>query len=110
MACPHDDIQGWSVSEDPKATPPTKPPRPPSPTASQRAWLQRGLTEPGGKLPLFDAKGGQVDHRTIQACLDAGWAESWFANPLNQAMQICRLTEKGRAAAEGRRTRTPHKP
>ncbi|HVA35488.1 MAG TPA: hypothetical protein VNG52_04580 [Stellaceae bacterium] len=93
------------MSEDSKPVTPDKPPRPPSPTANQRAWLQRGLTEPGGKLPLFDAKGREVDHRTIQACLDAGWAEPWFANPLNPAMQICRLTEKGRAAAEGRRAK-----
>ena len=93
------------MSEDSKPVTPDKPPRPPSPTANQRAWLQRGLTEPGGKLPLFDGKGREVDHRTIQACLDAGWAEPWFANPLNSAMQICRLTEKGRAAAEGRRAK-----
>ena len=93
------------MSEDSKPVTPDKPPRPPSLTANQRAWLQRGLTEPGGKLPLFDAKGREVDHRTIQACLDAGWAEPWFANPLNPAMQICRLTEKGRGAAEGRRAR-----
>ncbi|MDE1931243.1 MAG: hypothetical protein KGI43_06755 [Alphaproteobacteria bacterium] len=97
------------MSEDLKPVPPAKPLRPPSPSANQRAWLQRGLTEPGGKLPLFDAKGREIDHRTIQACLDAGWAEPWFANPLNPAMQICRLTEKGRTAAEGRRAKTPPK-
>lgn len=97
------------MSEDPIPPSPAKPPRPPSPTANQRAWLQRGLTEPGGKLPLFDAKGRQIDLRTIQACLDAGWAEPWFANPLNPATQICRLTEKGRAAAEGRRAKAPPK-
>ena len=91
------------MSDDAKPPSIEKPLRPPSPTANQRAWLQRGLTEPGGKLPLFDASGREIDHRTIQACLDAGWAEPWFANPLNPAMQICRLTEKGRALAEGRR-------
>lgn len=95
------------MSEDLRPPTPDKPPRAPSPTANQRAWLRRGLTEPSGKLPLFDAKGSAIDHRTIQACLDAGWAEPWFANPLNPAMQICRLTAKGRAAAEGRRSQSP---
>ncbi len=109
MARPYDNIQGVRVSEDIRPVPPVKPLRPPSPSANQRAWLQRGLTEPGGKLPLFDAKGREIDHRTIQACLDAGWAEPWFANPLNPAMQICRLTEKGRAVAEGRRAKAPPK-
>ncbi|MEK9671503.1 MAG: hypothetical protein VW268_03240 [Rhodospirillaceae bacterium] len=27
------------------------------PSASQRAWLRRGLTQAGGKLPLFDDQG-----------------------------------------------------
>jgi hypothetical protein len=97
------------VSEEIKPPPPAGKPRSPSPTTNQRAWLQRGLTEPSGKLPLFDGKGREIDPRTIQACLDAGWAEPWFANPLNPAMPICRLTGKGRAAAEGRRLRSAPK-
>ena len=27
------------------------------PTAVQKAWLRRGLFQPGGKLPLFDGQG-----------------------------------------------------
>ncbi len=95
------------MSEDAKPAKGERPPRPPSPTAHQRAWLQRGLAEPGGKLPLFDDQGRQIDQRTVQACVEAGWAEPWFANPLNPAVQVCRLTDKGRAVAEGRRRRPP---
>ena len=41
-----------------------------------------GLDQPGGKLPLFDRDGQRVDARTVQTCIDHGWAEPWFANPL----------------------------
>ena len=63
------------------------------PTAVQRAWLNRGLTQPGGKLPLFDANGQRVSPRTIQACIDQGWAEPWFANPTKPDWLVCKLTE-----------------
>lgn len=80
-----------------------------SPTVSQRAWLKRGLDEPGGKLPMFDDQGRQIDQRTVQACIDAGWAEPWIANPIKPDWQICRLTEKGRFLAQGRQARAhPH--
>ena len=62
----------------------------------QRAWLKRGLDQPGGKLPLFDRDGQRVDPRTVQTCIDQGWAEPWFANPLKPDWLVCRLTEKGR--------------
>jgi len=71
------------------------------PTASQRAWLKRGLDEPGGKLPMFDAEGRQVDQRTVQSCIESGWAEPWIANPIKPDWQICRLTDKGRNLARG---------
>jgi hypothetical protein len=76
------------------------------PTATQRAWLKRGLDEPGGKLPLFDGDGQQVDPRTIRACIDQGWAEPWYYNPLKPDWLICKLTERGRTLA-GRPKRVP---
>jgi hypothetical protein len=72
------------------------------PSAVQRAWLTRGLNQPGGKLPLFDESGRRIDPRTIRRSLDEGWAEPWFANPIKPDWLVCRLTEKGRAAL-GRR-------
>jgi hypothetical protein len=68
-----------------------------APTAAQRAWLQRGLAQPGGKLPLFDAVGRRVNARMVRACLDAGWAEPWFANPLKPDWLMCKITPAGRA-------------
>ena len=67
-------------------------------TVVQRAWLIRGLDQSGGKLPLFDDSGRRVDPRTIRRCLDEGWAEPWFDNPIKPDWLVCRLTEKGRAA------------
>lgn len=66
------------------------------PTAPQRAYLSRGLDQPGGKLPLFDENGRRYDPRTIRACIDHGWAEPWFANPQKPDWQVCRLTPLGR--------------
>ncbi|SDU25100.1 hypothetical protein SAMN05428979_2542 [Stappia sp. ES.058] len=67
------------------------------PTRAQRAWLVRGLSEAGGKLPLFDAQGGRIAEKTIRACLAAGWAEPWFSNPIKPDWLVCRLTDDGRA-------------
>ncbi|MGO9785470.1 MAG: hypothetical protein ACLPL5_01530 [Stellaceae bacterium] len=94
--------QGVGLSEDQAK----EPKKHHGPTASQRAWLKRGLDEPGGKLPMFDDQGRQVDQRTVQACIDAGWAEPWIANPIKPDWQICRLTEKGRGLAQGREARS----
>ena len=69
------------------------------PTEAQRRYLVRGLSQPGGKLPLFDELGQEYDARTIRACIKAGWAEPWFANPLKPDWLVCKLTEAGRAAA-----------
>jgi len=69
------------------------------PTAVQRAWLRRGLDQPGGKLPLFDDEGQQVCERTVRACIDKGWAEPWFSNPLKPDWVVCKLTETGRSVA-----------
>ena len=70
-----------------------------SPTPMQLAWLQRGLNEPGGKLPLFDQFGQHVDRRTVRSCIEQGWAEPWYRNPLKPGWLVCRLTTLGRAIA-----------
>jgi hypothetical protein len=69
------------------------------PSAIQRAWLSRGLTQPGGKLPLFDEHGQRMSPRTIRACIEQGWAEPWFANPTKPDWLVCKLTDQGRAIA-----------
>jgi hypothetical protein len=76
------------------------------PSAVQRMWLRRGLTEPGGKLPLFDDQGQQIDPRTIRACIEQGWAEPWFANPVKPGWLVCKLTPAGRQLARGRAAKT----
>jgi hypothetical protein len=68
------------------------------PTPAQRSWLSRGLDQPGGKLPLFDRDGKRVSPQMVRACIDAGWASPWFANPLKPDWLVCRLTETGRRA------------
>ena len=72
-------------------------PRSPGPTAMQRDWLIRGLDQPGGKLPLFDREGQPYPKRTIRSCIDRGWAEPWFSNPIKPDWLVCRLTDAGRA-------------
>ncbi|TYC48628.1 hypothetical protein FMN50_26600 [Rhodobacterales bacterium] len=61
-------------------------------SAPQMRWLQKGLSQPGGKLPLFDDNGREIPARTIRACIDAGWAEPWFSNPIKPDWQVCKLT------------------
>jgi len=68
------------------------------PTTAQIAWLRRGLDQAGGKLPLFDDEGQQISERTVRACIDKGWAEPWFSNPLKPDWIVCKLTEAGRAS------------
>jgi len=72
------------------------------PSSVQRAWLRRGLEQPGGKLPLFDEFGQQVDARTIKSCIEQGWAEPWFSNPLKPDWLVCKLTAAGRVVIAGR--------
>ncbi|HEY9080828.1 hypothetical protein [Magnetovibrio sp.] len=69
-----------------------------TPTQAQHAWLVRGLDQPGGKLPLFDGDGQQVSERTVRSCIEKGWAEPWFSNPLKPDWIVCKLTDDGRAA------------
>lgn len=70
------------------------------PNAIERAYLQRGLKQPGGKLPLFDLSGQRVPEKTIKSCLKKGLAEPWFANPLKPDWLVCRLTDAGRQVIE----------
>ncbi len=67
------------------------------PTPAQLAWLRRGLSQPGGKLPLFDEAGQRVSSSVVRSCRSAGWAEPWFHNPLKPSWEVCRLTDAGRA-------------
>ncbi len=73
------------------------------PTLPQLAWLKRGLRQPGGKLPLFDDQGQRMNPRTIKACLEQGWAEPWFDNPVKPDWLVCKLTTAGRRMAEAAR-------
>ena len=70
------------------------------PTKTQCRWMKRGLSQPGGKIPLFDDKGRKVDARTVQSCLEHGWVESWFVNPIKPDWVVCKLTNTGRALIE----------
>ena len=70
------------------------------PSAAQRRYLETGLAEPGGKLPLFDAVGREIGAATVRACIREGWAEPWFANPTKPEWLVCKLTRRGRAALE----------
>ncbi len=79
--------------------------RAPQPTENQRQWMARGLDQPGGKLPLFDENGQKISDRTVRSCLERGWVEPWFANPIKPDWIICKLTDEGRrfVAAESKK-------
>lgn len=68
------------------------------PSTAQRKWLTRGLTQPGGKLPLFDENGKKINPQVVRKCVEAGWAEPWFANQLKPDWLVCKLTDAGRTA------------
>ena len=65
------------------------------PSGAQHRYLERGLEQPGGKLPLFDREGRQVPSKTVQACIEHGWAEPWTRNPIKPEWLVCRLTPAG---------------
>lgn len=69
------------------------------PTLHELLYLRRGLAQPGGKLPLFDLDGQHVDVGVVKRCLEAGWAQPWFKNPLKPDWLVCKLTELGRQVA-----------
>lgn len=78
-----------------------------APTRAQMEWLRRGLGQPGGKLPLFTEDGQRINERIVRGCLDRGWAEPWFENPLKPNWLVCKLTEQGRALFGDRTPETP---
>jgi hypothetical protein len=69
------------------------------PAIQELLYLRRGLSQPGGKLPLFDLDGQEVDPDVVKRCLLAGWAQPWFKNPLKPEWLVCKLTEHGRQVA-----------
>jgi hypothetical protein len=71
-----------------------------NPTSVQLRWLKRGLTQPGGKLPIFIEDGQRFANSTVKSCVRRGWAEPWFENPLKSDWVVCKLTHLGRVVAE----------
>lgn len=69
------------------------------PTLVELLYLRRALDQPGGKLPLFDLDGQEIDEAIVRRCLARGWAEPWFHNPLKPDWLVCKLTEAGRRIA-----------
>ncbi len=70
-----------------------------APTLAELFYLRRGLSQPGGKLPLFDLDGQTVASAIVRRCLEQGWAEPWFNNPLKPDWLVCKLTPAGRQLA-----------
>src|SRR5262245_56960700 len=81
----------------PRRQPRGLPPGPGEPTDVQRTWLRRGLSQPGGKLPLFDEVGTRIDPRTVRSCVENGLADSWLENPLRGDSLFSGLSDTGRA-------------
>jgi hypothetical protein len=69
------------------------------PSLDELLYLRRGLAQPGGKLPLFDLDGQEIDSALVRRCLGRGWAEPWFNNPLKPDWLVCKLTDAGRRLA-----------
>ena len=69
------------------------------PTLHEILYLRRGLTQAGGKLPLFDLDGQSIDETIVRRCIDRGWAAPWFNNPLKPEWLVCKLTPAGRSVA-----------
>ena len=65
------------------------------PSEAQRRYLERGLTQAGGKLPLFDRDGREVSKKTVESCVAHGWATPWVHNPIKPDWLVCRLTPAG---------------
>src|SRR5258706_6803742 len=68
------------------------------PNTAQRNYLIRGLSQAGGKLPLFDRDGQHIHPALVRACIAHGWAAPWFGNPLKTDWLVCQLTDEGRRA------------
>jgi hypothetical protein len=74
------------------------------------SYLRRGLHQAGGKLPLFDLDGQEFEAAVIRRCIERGWAEPWFSNPLKPDWLVCKLTPSGRAVVERALDLTPEPP
>ena len=48
------------------------------PNPAQRRYLLSGLTQAGGKLPLFDGEGQHIHPALVRACVAQGWAEPYL--------------------------------
>lgn len=68
------------------------------PSKTQSEWLMRAIKQPGGKLPLFDKYGQRIGESTVRSCIEKGWAEPWFSNPIKPDWLVCKITEAGRKA------------
>ncbi len=66
------------------------------PSDAQLRYLRMGLEQAGGKLPLFDENGQEIKPATIKSCIEKGWAEPWFNNPIKPDWLVCKLTDAGR--------------
>ena len=69
------------------------------PTPSQRPLVATRARSGGRQAAAFRRVRPQVSERTVKSCIDKGWAEPWFANPLKPAWLVCKLTKAGRTAA-----------
>ena len=69
------------------------------PTINELLYLRRGLTQAGGKLPLFHLDGQDVEASVVRRCVARGWSEPWFNNPLKPDWLVCKLTDAGRRVA-----------
>ncbi len=65
------------------------------PTPPQLAWLVRGASQPGGKLPLFDEGGQRISPRTIRACIGPGLGRALVREP-PEAGLACLQADAGR--------------
>jgi len=68
------------------------------PSKTQIEWLMRAAAQPGGKLPLFDKYGQRIGESTVRSCIEKGWAEPWFSNPIKPDWLVCKITDAGRKA------------
>jgi hypothetical protein len=88
--------QGPDKEKGLRGEPPAgRPPAARRPTQAQRRYLERGMTQAGGKLPLFDRNGREVSRKTIESCIAQGWATPWLHNPIKPDWLVCRLTADG---------------
>ena len=65
------------------------------PSLTQRRYLQKGMRNDRGKLPLFDRYGQRYCVRTVEACLAAGWVKPTYKKTFLKDMDILELTDEG---------------